>query len=71
MMNQEAMSCLQERRLVSEAERLGRHLTRAEQAKVARGVWRDGGAVKPDQIRTSFLRTSRKMGQDEAKCPKS
>jgi integrase len=71
LLNQEAMSRLHERRLASEAERLGRLMTRAEQAKVARGVWRDAGAIKSDQIRTAFVRTTRRIGQAAATCPKS
>lgn len=71
LMDESAMTRIYQRRLASESERAGRPLSRAEQARIARGVWRDGGLVEPDQIRLSFIRTTRAMGLDGATCPKS
>jgi integrase len=71
LLDQAALEQLLERRAATEAERFARPLTRAERSKVARGVWRDAGAIDPDQARTAFLRTTRAMGIAEATCPKS
>jgi integrase len=71
LLDQMALARLLERRVAGEAERDGRPLTRAERARVARGVWRDAGAIDPDQVRTAFLRTTRAMGLTGATCPKS
>jgi integrase len=49
----------------------GRPLSRAEEARLARGVWRDAGAVKPDAVRNSFVRIMRALGRPGATCPKS
>jgi integrase len=49
----------------------GPALSRADAQRVARGVWRDAGAIRPDAIRTSFLRVMRAIGRPEATCPKS
>ncbi|HEY2785806.1 MAG TPA: site-specific integrase, partial [Fimbriiglobus sp.] len=45
--------------------------TREARRKIARGVWRDAGAINPDEIRTSFLRTMAAVGRPDATCPKS
>lgn len=45
--------------------------TRTERQALARGVWRDAGAVNPDEIRNSFIRIMHKIGHPEATCPKS
>lgn len=52
------------------AER-GGALSREGRLRVARGLWRDAGAVKVDAIRNSFIRTTRAIGLPEATCPKS
>jgi integrase len=49
----------------------GSVLSRSDILRVARGVWRDAGAVKADAIRTSFIRAARAIGHPEATCPKS
>jgi integrase len=49
----------------------GRPLSRAEEARLARGVWRDAGAVKADAVRNSFVRIMRALGRPDATCPKS
>jgi integrase len=46
-------------------------LSRSEALRIARGVWRDAGAVKADAVRTSFLRLTARIGHPEATCPKS
>lgn len=58
-------ACLERRRAAGAA------LSRAEEARVARGVWRDAGAIKPDAVRTSFIEVTRAIGQARATCPKS
>lgn len=40
-------------------------------AQIAASVWRDAGAVKPDAIRNTFIRATKRMGHPEATCPKS
>lgn len=46
-------------------------LSRSQLHRIARTVWRDAGAVKPDAIRLSFMRLMRGLGHPEATCPKS
>ncbi len=57
---------LRERRAASD-----RPLTRVEEAGLARGLWWDAGAIKPDQVRQSFVRVTAAIGHPEATCPKS
>jgi integrase len=45
--------------------------TRIDRMKLARGIWRDAGAVNPDRVRTSFVRVMRRLGRLDATCPKS
>ena len=45
--------------------------SRPERARLARGVWRDAGAVKADAVRQSFIRIAAAIGHPEATCPKS
>jgi len=40
-------------------------------AKVAQTIWRDAGAIKPDHVRTSFIRLAQSIGHPTATCPKS
>jgi site-specific recombinase XerD len=46
-------------------------LTRDEEAALARKVWWDAGAIKPDVVRTSFVRASAEIDHPESTCPKS
>ena len=46
-------------------------MTRSEALIIARGVWRDAGAIKADAIRNSFVRIMCVIGHAEATCPKS
>ncbi|MFO0877602.1 MAG: tyrosine-type recombinase/integrase [Gemmataceae bacterium] len=57
---------LRERRAATE-----KVLTRGEEARLARKVWWDAGAIKPDAVRTSFVRTTGEIGRAESTCPKS
>jgi integrase len=66
-----AMVRLHQRRMAAEVERVGRPLDRQEQARVARGVWRDSGAVEVDRVRVAFVRTAQLSGLAGATCPKS
>ena len=45
-------------------------LTRKQRAQIARSVWRDAGAVRPEAVRTAFLRTAGATGLPVT-CPKS
>ncbi len=45
--------------------------SRSTFARVAAAIWREAGAVEPDTIRTSFIRTAKRIGHPEATCPKS
>ncbi|MCA9117319.1 MAG: tyrosine-type recombinase/integrase [Planctomycetaceae bacterium] len=57
---------------ISGAERdSGGPLSREIQARLARSVWRDAGAVRSDRIRTTFIRTAKAAGLPAATCPKS
>ena len=49
----------------------GRPLTRAERGTVARGLWRDLGAVKEDRVRVEFMRLTRAIGLPGCTAPKS
>jgi integrase len=49
----------------------GSSLSRLELSRIARGVWRDAGAIKPDAVRTSFVEITRAIGYPESTCPKS
>lgn len=60
-----------QQRLDGESSTVGRPLNRAEQARIARGVWSDAGMVKVDAIRTSFIHAMKTIGHPEATCPKS
>jgi integrase len=71
MKNETALLAIYAQRLATKAEELSRAPTRIEQARIARGVWRDAGALKADQVRTSFIRAARKAGLEAASCPKS
>jgi integrase len=58
-------------RLDEQTEVAGRSLSRVEQARIARGVWRDAGLVKVDAVRSSFVRVTKTIGWPDATCPKS
>jgi integrase len=45
--------------------------TRGGEAALARSVWWDAGAVKPDQVRLSFVRVTAAIGRPDSTCPKS
>ena len=49
----------------------GRALTRTEEASLAKKLWWEAGAVKPDQLRLSFVRATTAIGHPESTCPKS
>jgi len=53
--------CLERRRVIGSA------LSRADESRIAR----DAGALKPDAVRTSFIKVTRAIGQAQATCPKS
>jgi integrase len=45
--------------------------TRSVLAAVARGMWRDAGAIDSDIVRLNFVRVMRRLGRPENTCPKS
>lgn len=68
--NRAAMQRIAERRVASEERKLGHALSRSEQARVLRTVWRDAGAVPVDRVRSSFMRAAKAAGL-EVTCPKA
>ena len=60
-----------QRRESAAAAHAGTDLSRAQKLRLAQSVWRDAGALDPDQIRTSFIRTAKRCSLEEATCPKS
>jgi integrase len=46
-------------------------LSRSAELSIARTIWRDAGAVKPDAVRTSFIGIMRVLGHPEVTCPKT
>jgi integrase len=61
---------LRERMAKAESE-LGRELSRSEQARMARAIWRDMGAVTTTPIRNTFVAATKAIGHPQATCPKS
>lgn len=53
------------------AAHAGTDLNRTQKLRLAQSVWRDAGALDPDQIRTSFIRIAKRCGLEDATCPKS
>jgi integrase len=58
------------RRLARSETEAGAPLTRAARLAIARGLWRDAGAVKEERIRLEFLRVTRAIGLPGATAPK-
>jgi integrase len=69
--NRVGLAALMRRRLDEEARVIGATPSRVVAARVARGVWRDAGAVDTDRIRSSFARIASGIGRPDATCPKS
>ncbi len=46
-------------------------LTPTDQARLARSVWQDAGAIKADRVRTSYIRTAKRARLPAITCPKS
>jgi integrase len=66
-----ALIQLYQRRVAEGAGPSGQPLSRERQARIARTVWREAGAVDPDLIRRSFVRIMEAVGVPGATCPKS
>ena len=59
-------------RRVSEAEsQRSSALDRTESLTIARGVWRDAGAIKTDRVRNEFMRLTRQIELPQLTAPKS
>ncbi len=58
------------RRVAEQEVTIGRFLTRVEQAKLSRGLWRDLGAVKADRVRVEFMRLTQAIGMPTCTAPK-
>ncbi|HKB35830.1 MAG TPA: tyrosine-type recombinase/integrase [Gemmataceae bacterium] len=56
--------------IAAREEVAGRPLSRAERAGLARGLWRDLGAVKGDRVRVEFMRLTRSIGLPGCTAPK-
>jgi hypothetical protein len=59
------------RRIEATEAKGGGPLSRQQEAKLARSMWREAGALRAEAIRQSFSRTARSAGLAEATCPKS
>ncbi len=70
-MNMEQMARVCRERVCRLEKELCRPLCRQEVEQVALTVWRDAGAIDPDDIRRSFIRVSKAIGLAGATCPKS
>lgn len=46
-------------------------LNRTEESALAQKLWQDAGALKPDQVRLTFVRLMTEIGHPESTCPKS
>jgi len=57
-------------RIVALETVMQRSLSRSEQLKEARAVWRDMGAIKTDRIRVEFMRLTHRIGVPETTAPK-
>ena len=57
-------------RIARQEVELQRTLTRQERLVLARHLWTDAGAVKPDLLRSEFLRITREIGQSHQTAPK-
>ena len=56
---------------ISEYEaKTGKPITRKDRLRIAQRLWCDLGAVKPDRIRTEFMRLTRKIGKSSCTAPK-
>jgi integrase len=49
---------------------IGQPPSRSERVRLARGLWRDLGALKEDRVRTEFLRLTRQIGLPGCTAPK-
>ena len=59
------------RREFAASAQVGTDLSRKQKLRLAQSVWRDAGALDPDQIRMSFIRIAKRCGLEDATCPKS
>jgi len=69
--NRAALAKVAEQRLAQERQRLGRSLSRREEAKIQAFIWVDAGAIDADRIRSSFIRLAKAAGIAGATCVKS
>src|SRR5262249_7846219 len=60
-----------DRRVSSQEAMRGRTLSRVERGQLARGLWRDLGAVKEDRVRVEFMRLTRAIGPPGCTAPKA
>jgi integrase len=69
--NRQQMTAVCRDRVSLLEQELGRTLSRQEAARVAQKVWHDAGAIRPDDIRRSFIRIAKAIGLSGVTCPKS
>lgn len=70
-MNRQQMGQAVRARVTQVAAEKNRELTRSEQLRVARSIWREAGALDSDDIRRGFIRVARRAELSDATCPKS
>jgi integrase len=68
--NQNTLARVVEQQIAAQVRARNQVLRRSERAGVARGVWRDAGAVRPEALRKAFLATTRAVGLAHVTCPK-
>ena len=71
MGNRAALAQAAEAQLAQERKRLGRSLSRREEAAIHALIWKEAGAVDPNRIRSSFIRTAKAAGIPGATCVKN
>ena len=59
------------RRLMAECSEPEESLDRHAQRRLARYLWRDTGAIKPERVRTAFAQICRRIGLPELTAPKT
>ena len=58
------------RRVESQRRAIGEAYTRFEEARIAKGVWRDAGAIKEAVLRLEFMKVTAAIGLPHLTCPK-
>jgi integrase len=70
MLGSKPLECEIRRRVADIAGRHGASIGRPEGLRVARGVWRDAGAIRPEWIRIEFIQLTQAIGLPGQTAPK-